>query len=1159
MLYYIFKLIELFRVEHLKIIWRTSSNLDFLICLEVLSLFDFTCFSLQVRRLTLRWGYSIGSLNYENFMIWKMWRLGSYISRGVYTVSGPFHPFGGAVDIIVVEQPDGSFKSSPWYVRFGKFQGVLKTKEKVVNISVNGVEADFHMYLDHKGEAHFLEEVEVEEGESVLYPSSSGEDTDGKPSDERPVKSKSCNFDATVPNPVAEIDVTNGNIVPNNNSRHSRILGLVFGRRSMKEKSFSEENGPDVARATSLERAEIAADLLEVQWSTGLAINKLRKDKLSAPVVLDADADKDSQINGGQIEMSSFSDESMENILDRTLLHDETEVRNREVDNGCELGFHEPECSVEEDDAQGSCYNTPKQATSGGGGLEEECEVISVIYRTTDESSLDNVDDNENSKGIISENSHVSGSTELGACPNKHLNDQRVLVLRGDGVAKDETGMDRVQSFILCETSESSRLDGFGEQPHKALYVPCGNCGEFHVHSPVMHETIQKTSEAIFLAESGVLVGKESSNPAYLSKGDCCTMLNSGTILESEVTSMNSVRNNVITESLSAVDLHLIGSNSVETEVLGVIHCDMFTMPGKGEIIETEVVDNHKNNSQQTDPCKPCMEPEEQAKLQNNCSISSFGNLVHKVQDEKNIRDGNKMNELRPSQDISISLSECSEQEQFLFGDLDDLKLSKVHCTESVSPDHVDKETHPSLALGGIGTMNEFLKTDDASYSSPDKFGQDNLPNDSEELVENWRKISTPIAIPGSHKVAGEGVGRLVESLPIMRSHDGVVDLDALHPCYSLDSNSKSSKWTLLRNNISSRMKSNADKEHQLANGQPTIVDAQISGELNIVPVNCAVGDSSTSIVESGGSWRLWPFSLRRTRSTKAIQPGLDGTRTSDAENPPESSSGMNGDENVIKPRVTKKKVRAFTPTSEQLASLNLTEGGNTITFTFSTAMLGNQQVDARIFLWKWNTRIVISDVDGTITKSDVLGQFMPLVGVDWSQTGVAHLFSAIKENGYQLLFLSARAISQAYITRQFLINLKQDGKALPEGPVVISPDGLFPSLFREVIRRAPHEFKIACLEDIKALFPSDCSPFYAGFGNRDTDEISYLKVGIPMGKIFIINPKGEVAVNRRVHTRSYTSLHALVNGMFPSTFSSEQEGYNSWNYWKLPPPNLDI
>jgi len=45
-------------------------------------------------------------------------------------------------------------------------------------------------------------------------------------------------------------------------------------------------------------------------------------------------------------------------------------------------------------------------------------------------------------------------------------------------------------------------------------------------------------------------------------------------------------------------------------------------------------------------------------------------------------------------------------------------------------------------------------------------------------------------------------------------------------------------------------------------------------------------------------------------------------------------------------------------------------------------------------------------------------------------------------------------------------------------------------------------------VQDIRDLFPEDCNPFYAGFGNRDTDEISYLKVGIPKGKIFIINPK---------------------------------------------------
>ncbi|CAN7128119.1 unnamed protein product [Brassica rapa subsp. narinosa] len=185
--------------------------------------------------------------------------------------------------------------------------------------------------------------------------------------------------------------------------------------------------------------------------------------------------------------------------------------------------------------------------------------------------------------------------------------------------------------------------------------------------------------------------------------------------------------------------------------------------------------------------------------------------------------------------------------------------------------------------------------------------------------------------------------------------------------------------------------------------------------------------------------------------------------------------------------------------------------------------------VDAHIYRWRWDTKIVISDVDGTITKSDVLGQFMPLVGRDWTQSGVAKIFSAIKENGYQLLFLSASAIVQAYLTRSFLNNLKQDRKALPNGPVVISPDGLFLFFFflthvlynyLAVIGRAPHKFKIACLEDIKKLFPEHYNPFFAGFGNRDTDELSYSKLGIPKGNIFIINPKGEEATGDRVDVK---------------------------------------
>lgn len=38
----------------------------------------------------------------------------------------------GAIDVVVVEQPDGSYTCSPFHVRFGKL-GVLRSREKIVS------------------------------------------------------------------------------------------------------------------------------------------------------------------------------------------------------------------------------------------------------------------------------------------------------------------------------------------------------------------------------------------------------------------------------------------------------------------------------------------------------------------------------------------------------------------------------------------------------------------------------------------------------------------------------------------------------------------------------------------------------------------------------------------------------------------------------------------------------------------------------------------------------------------------------------------------------------------------------------------------------------------------------------------------------------------
>jgi hypothetical protein len=56
--------------------------------------------------------------------------------------------------VVFVEQADGSFKSTPFYVKFGKI-GVLKAKEKTVEIEINGEELQLTMVLDDFGIAHF--------------------------------------------------------------------------------------------------------------------------------------------------------------------------------------------------------------------------------------------------------------------------------------------------------------------------------------------------------------------------------------------------------------------------------------------------------------------------------------------------------------------------------------------------------------------------------------------------------------------------------------------------------------------------------------------------------------------------------------------------------------------------------------------------------------------------------------------------------------------------------------------------------------------------------------------------------------------------------------------------------------------------------------------
>ena len=245
--------------------------------------------------------------------------------------------------------------------------------------------------------------------------------------------------------------------------------------------------------------------------------------------------------------------------------------------------------------------------------------------------------------------------------------------------------------------------------------------------------------------------------------------------------------------------------------------------------------------------------------------------------------------------------------------------------------------------------------------------------------------------------------------------------------------------------------------------------------------------------------------------------------------------------------------------TSAQLKSLDLKPGPNQMSFTVNRATC-----TAYMYLWSYKTPIVISDIDGTITKSDALGHVLNMIGRDWTHIGVAKLYTEIVANGYNIMYLTSRAVGQADTTRGYLAGVVQDGYRLPKGPTIMSPDRTIAALRREVYLRKPEVFKMACLRDIKNLYPASHSPFYAGFGNRLTDALSYRSVSIPSNRIFTINSYAEVSLDLLSLNKlklSYVNMREVVDHYFPPVSTLLQQGgeeFTDFQYWRDPPMELD-
>lgn len=998
-------------------------------------------------------------------------KVGSLITQGVYSVATPFHPFGGAVDIIVVQQQDGSFRSTPWYVQFGKFQGVLKGAEKVVRINVNGVEANFHMYLDNSGEAYFIREVD------------SGHDGD-KNGGSKDESAGMLEHSLSVDN-----DQCNANMDNDENYRLQSSLsdpGLLRDDFTSFRTSRLERNESDACRFYDFQDDQSIESPVELSSEYGSG----RYDNI--------DVEKFVEAQGSDSEMVLVSVDG--HILTAPISASEQNTEDVQLD-------------------------TPQFHLGPGEGDRS----FTVSENAWDSEYLNDLDAPSSQSFPVNASSEVKNS-------QLHLNllktckvEDNVVPDQLMDVIKQSKIMPNKEANVLHESEASEEGEEHAHQKNNALTASEGlgnniDEGEEPLNLPELKSEVK--GECVHADQGIENLGDPEGceeerriahrHPEDISSPSDAEDTSPGSKNEDRFRSCLDLMKEEADETLEIEDSSLKASevkdldenpspNVQESHINEIEYASENSHRGVATTIDTSGGDG-AGVKVDDDSCSSAPDFQTSSSL----SASVVGQAVERV------HTGNEA--------IESALGNKDE----------------------------DVNHNPSLEASESNSEAHFSATE--SYGSLVLEGQ--TKNSSEQRKTD---LSPTIEISLCRHLLRPGMG----------SSSAAETFDAYR---ILEEEFRSTAMSVIKNeNLVIRYKERYlpwDKAAPIVLGVAAFgADIPVESK-DAIPVEEEVAQKlgeSDSGSASGRRWRLWPIAFRRVKTLQHTDSNASEDVFVDSESiaqspsfpqTPTSQGGTTKSESCKSPH--KKIFRTNIPTNEQIASLNLKEGQNDVIFSFSTRVLGLQQVEAHIYLWKWNARIVISDVDGTITKSDVLGQFMPLVGKDWTQSGVARLFSAIKENGYQLLFLSARAIVQAYLTKSFLFNLKQDGKTLPTGPVVISPNGLFPSLFREVIRRAPHEFKIACLEDIKALFPPDYNPFYAGFGNRDTDELTYKKIGIPKGKIFIINPKGEVAINHRIDVKSYTSLHTLVNDMFPPTSMVEQEDYNSWNYWRMPLPDID-
>jgi len=210
--------------------------------------------------------------------------------------------------------------------------------------------------------------------------------------------------------------------------------------------------------------------------------------------------------------------------------------------------------------------------------------------------------------------------------------------------------------------------------------------------------------------------------------------------------------------------------------------------------------------------------------------------------------------------------------------------------------------------------------------------------------------------------------------------------------------------------------------------------------------------------------------------------------------------------------------LHARTPSCAVLAKFGLKPGKNTVSCIHFGSNLFKE-----FNIWRLHSAdsLIVMDIDGTITKSDITGYIQTVYMGMFSHVhdGIVPFLNTLKERyNYTIVYLTARPLIHQRETRLLLEGIKDStGRTMPDGPLFPSKDKLLAALYREVISKTTVKMKSGVLSEINRVFRrAGCTritPFVLGVGNKENDAFAYNLAGLNAENILLIDKSSRIEV----------------------------------------------